>query len=115
MPQLTLDAVDPIRNELERKYRVWLHEHESVFALFERFAMQMLHRQRRFGIKMLAERVRWEVATTFTPDDEGYKINNNYTAYIARDLIQRHPALANLIETRCIKATQEDDWLDGDQ
>lgn len=103
MTQLTLDTVEPIRNELEEKYRRWLHGHQAVFALFEKFALEMLDKRRRFGIGMLAERVRWECASTFTKDAEGYKINNNYRSYIARDLIRRHPALHDLIETRAIK------------
>lgn len=109
--QLTLDDLpksNPIRNELERKYRVWLETHGIVFALFERFALNMLARQRRFGISALTERVRWEIASTWEQDVDGYKINNNYTAYIARDLIRKHPAMGALIELRAIREDTEE-------
>lgn len=110
MTQLTLDTVDPIRNELEEKYRRWLHGHQAVFALFEKFALDMLGKRRRFGIAMLTERVRWEVASTIEPDADGYRINNNHRSYLARDLIRKHPALAELIETRCIKSSEGEPW-----
>lgn len=63
----------------------------------------MLQRRRRFGVKMLAERVRWEVWTTWEQDSAGYKFNNDYTAYVARDLIAKYPAMAELIETRVVR------------
>lgn len=103
MQQLTLDTVAPIRNELERKYRVWLQTHVGVFKLFERFAIEMCGNQRRFSIGMLTERVRWEVATTWRRDEEGYKINNNYRAYIMRDLIAKYPELERLVECRKVR------------
>lgn len=110
MTQLSLEdagSLGPTRNELEEKYRAWLADHAQVFALFERFALQMLAGKRRFGIGMLTERVRWEVRTTWAEDDEGYKINNNYRAYLARDLIAKYPELDALIETRSIRTDDE--------
>ncbi|MDH5626658.1 MAG: hypothetical protein OEY69_00050 [Candidatus Krumholzibacteria bacterium] len=104
---LSKPAVDPIRNELEKKYRLWLHEHQKVFVLFEKFALQMLQMKRRFGIGALTERVRWEVRTTWGEDADGYKINNNFRAYLARDLIAKYPKLEELIETRKIREEDE--------
>jgi len=73
----------------------------SVYALFSRFALQMADRHHRFGIGLLAERVRWECAITSTnEDDDPYKINNNYRAYIARQLISDHPGLEALMVFR---------------
>ena len=94
------------RNILEHKYRVWLETHQDVFALFEQYALVMLHVSRRFGIGMICERVRWEVRTTWRNDDEGFKINNNWRAYIARDLIVKHPALEALLETRLVRGEE---------
>ena len=85
-----------IRDEAER----FLREHPHVYALFERFALQMAARGRRFGISLLTERVRWEAATTWDPDERGFKINNNHRAYIARQLIEDHPELEELLTCR---------------
>ena len=85
------------------KADLWIDQNPHVYALFERFAMQMHARGRRFGVKALAERVRWECAVTSVSDD-GYKIANNHTAYVARRLIRDHPELASLIQTKRTRA-----------
>jgi len=108
MQEGLFDNLDPVRNELERKYREWLVTHEHVWLLMERFALQMADRGRRFGMSMLIERVRWEVRTTWALDVDGFKINNNFTAYIARDLIAKYPVLETLIETRRIRGEADD-------
>lgn len=78
--------------------RAWMDENPEVVALFERFALELAGKGRRFGMKLLAERVRWECAFFYADSD--FKINNNHVAYVARELIRRHPMLAELIETR---------------
>ena len=83
--------------------RQWIEDNPQVFALFERFALQMVERGKRFGIGQLAERVRWEVAMSWDKDDQGFRINNNYRAYLARELIKRHPQIEPFIEMRKTK------------
>jgi len=92
------------RNDLEAKYREWKATHLAVYELFLRFARERMDRGRRFGVKALAERVRWEVATTWAEDADGFRINNSYTAYLARDLLADEPALEALIQIRRIRA-----------
>ena len=79
----------------------WIASNGLAMSLFERFARQMVERRRRFGVKALAERVRWECAMAW---DDTVKINNNYSAYVARELCQHIPGLADLIETRVTRA-----------
>jgi hypothetical protein len=74
----------------------------KVWDLFVGFAQELVEKGRRFGVKLLAERVRWEIRTTWAPDDQGFKINNNWTAYIARDLLDVIPRAKDLIETRAV-------------
>lgn len=90
----------------EIRAQEWIAQHPQVFALFERFALQMAERGRRFGMKQLAERVRWEVLATWEKDAAGYRINNNIVAYLGRELMRRYPHLAEYIETRQIRARQ---------
>ena len=79
----------------------WMRENPEAMAIFERLAFAAADRGRKFGIKLLAERVRWEYTVELDQDPENtYKINNNYTAYIGRELIHRHPRLADFIELR---------------
>lgn len=88
------------KKDLRREAELFIGSQPKVYALFERFALQMLERGRSFGISLLTERVRWEVVMTWDPDDRGFKINNNHRAYIARRLIQDHPRLEALVQCR---------------
>lgn len=96
--QLPMPA--PGLDRLERAYEAWRAANPEAFTLFLRYARQAQRRGRRFGIALLTERVRWEAQMTWSKDAQGFKLNNNYRAYIARDLIARLPGLARLIETR---------------
>lgn len=90
----------PTRNILEARYREWLHDNVKVYALYERFALEASERKKKFSIALLTERIRWEVLMGIQKDSEGYRINNNYRAYIARDLLYKYPQLQGLLETR---------------
>jgi hypothetical protein len=85
--------------KLERRFARWAKDNPDVLAEFERRALA-LHRagQRRIGVKQVAEVIRYYAAVERR--GERYKVNNSYTACIARWLIFRHPELADAIETR---------------
>lgn len=85
----------------------WIAANPQAFTLFERFALQMAERQQKFGMKALAERVRWQVLATWDKDADGYRLNNNLTAYIGRELVARHPELAGYIEFRRCRDERE--------
>ena len=77
---------------------IWMERHPEVLELFERFALALAAKRKRFGINLIRERVRWEIA--FDRRDDDYKINNSHAPYIARMLIARHPHLADCLELR---------------
>lgn len=80
----------------------WMDTNPDAMQHFAGFAEQLRSLDRRFGIGLLAERVRWEM--TLRGGDEDFKVNNNYRAYIARRLIQDDPRLADHIKCRVTKA-----------
>lgn len=81
----------------ERNAAIWMDENPEIMRLYEQFANRAATAGHRFGIGALTERIRWEISVEWRGD---YKINNNHRAYIARELIRRHPRLAEYIETR---------------
>lgn len=96
---LTLwDIAERETKTLPQQAEDWMATNPDAMRLFESFALQMASTGRKFGMKLLAERVRWECQ--IAQGEHDYKINNNYVAYIGRELIRRHPHLAELIETR---------------
>jgi hypothetical protein len=83
---------------LRAQAHTWMNDHPIAMGLFEELAVAAARRGRKFGAKLLAERIRWEMRIERI--DEDYKINNNYVAYVARELIKRHPMLVNFISVR---------------
>ncbi len=98
--QLTIDMWEaPETGNLRRNAERWIEDHPEVMDLFERFALELAAQGRHFGMKLIAERVRWETFFKYG-DDDYWKVNNNYTAYIARRLASRHPTLRTYLRFR---------------
>lgn len=84
-------------NHLEERYQAWKQSNPKIMRLYRRFAQEAVENGKRFSISLLTERVRWEAAIK----KRGvYKVDNNFRAYIARDLVREMPLLSNFIETR---------------
>ena len=96
----------PFREKEESLFVIahrWMDEHPETMALFEKLALQAAARGRKFGIALLTERVRWEYTVEMDQPSDTYKICNNHRAYIARELIKRHPHLGDFIEIRRVQ------------
>lgn len=93
-----------MKPSIQESYERWKTRNPGVIDLFDRFAREASGRGKRVGVKLLAERVRWEVNITINRTGEVFRINNNYTSRIARDLITRHPELDGVIETRRLRS-----------
>jgi len=97
-----LDLFNPNESQHERFLRFHL-KYPQVYRLFEKFALQLLESgHKTMGSKMIIERIRWEVATQ-SMDDDGFKINNNYTCYYSRLFMKNNPQHGDCFETREIK------------
>lgn len=70
-----------------------------VWARFIEAARAMAAKGQHFGMKGLVEWARWQWMLS-TKDAQGWKLNNNHTAYLARRLMKDVPEVADLIETR---------------
>ena len=100
-----LEGAEP--QTYREKAEAWAKENPKVFAIFEKLALQAAARDRRFGMKALAETTRWEAMMRWGKDEDGYRINNNYTAHLGRMLVERHPHLAQFIEFRKAQGDEE--------
>lgn len=84
------------------KARDWMDSHPEAMELFERLSIHASRGgSRKFGVKLIAERVRWEFIVERGQDE--FKINNNFVAYIARELVQRRPELSACIDFRTVE------------
>ena len=85
---------------LEQQAAEWMDAHPHIMRRFQRLALDAASRGKKFGAKALAERVRWDSSIE---GDERWKVPNNHVAYVARELIRRHPHLADYMDTHRTK------------
>lgn len=91
---------NPNGADLYAEARRWMDENPRIYDLFVRFAKELVAQNRRFGIGLLAERVRWECLFLYGGE---FKVNNNYRAYIARRLVRDVPGVERLITFRRVR------------
>ena len=95
MTQLTFPV--KAQSQLEERFLEFHAKHPEVYAALSRFAHQWRDRKgpdARLGIKMVLERVRWELG--LGAKDESPRINNNHSAFYARLLMAQEPALEGM-------------------
>lgn len=86
---------------LEQKFWTFHRANPHVYAILIDLAAQWIevHGRNHLAIKMLFERARWEIAME-TRDATGFKLNNNYTAFYARLMMEQEPSLAGAFSLR---------------
>lgn len=104
-PELTFERT-PL-NAHQAAWWAFRAKNPRLYDVYVRLAQAKVRAGRRFGIKALTEDVRWEVRNTWGQDEAGFKLNNNWPAYIARDLITDIPECGELIETRRVHGSAE--------
>lgn len=83
---------------LEQRFAAFHEANPHVYAHLRRLALDARRRGRQVGIKMLYEVLRWQYAMQTSGDD--FKLNNSYTSFYARLLMEQEPELAGYFETR---------------
>ncbi len=87
---------------LPERYAAFRAANPQVLDAFEATAAEWLNAgHARVGMKAVAERIRWE--TGIHMGESGWKVNNSFVAFIARDLLHRRPEWRGRIETRTQK------------
>ncbi len=95
------------RSPLQERYEEWRATPDGqVVYQYIRDAALRLHRRgwRHYGVKALAEAARYEWSLQVGPDVEGFRVNNNWTSRLARDLMANEPALVGFFELRELRA-----------
>lgn len=75
-------------------------ENPTIWTLFERFALSVIHssHSEHYSSKAIFERIRWHL--NVETRGEAVKLNNNYTAFYGRLFHVRHPEHAGYFRTR---------------
>jgi hypothetical protein len=97
--------MDDGKKTIQQQFEEFHAANPMVFELLERFTQQAVDRgRRRIGIRMLWERVRWEVMLGTEDMNSDYKINDHYHSRYVRLLISTHPEWETLFELRKLRA-----------
>lgn len=89
---------------LRRRFQEHREKHPWVWTALLTMARRARERgRRRMGIAALFEIARWETPDRES-DDLGWKLDNSMRAYYSRALMEEHPDLAGLFETRRLRA-----------
>lgn len=97
------DALPDDDPPLVRAFELFHAANPHVFALFERFALEVARARpgARIGARAIWERMRWHVRFETTEQRAGgWRLNDHHAPYCARLFLRRHPELAGLFELR---------------
>lgn len=96
----------PRTGSIERDFWAFHGANPHVYTRLVELARAWRQRrgERKLGIGMLFEVLRWQVAMQTTGDD--FKLNNNYRSYYARLIMDRERDLAGVFETRQLHAAE---------
>lgn len=83
----------------------WIEKHPWAFAELSVRCMEMARAGRRFGFKMIVERMRWE-GRIKKLEHEDYALNNNLTSHVIRRIVQLHPEVKGFIKFRKVRADE---------
>lgn len=86
--------------DLREKADIWISENPRFYELFKQYAAKLYDADQPFSIKLIAERVRWEVRIEWRGE---FKISNDIVAYIGRRLAEDMPELNKVFKFRQTK------------
>jgi hypothetical protein len=94
----------------QQAFEQFHRENPQVYEHLERLAFKLRNRGvSRWGIKSLWETLRYEMAIATSSPVDDYRLNNNYTAYYARRLMDNNPDdLSGFFEIRQRRAGGSD-------
>jgi hypothetical protein len=85
-------------NAAQEKYLVWRQTNGDVVDLIAKHCLKLTERKKRFGMFLVLNYVRFN---EYFEDyrDEPYRISNNHAPYIARELLEKYPAMRDFMRT----------------
>ena len=83
-----------------RTFRKWVPYNENVLRGYENYALELKRfgDRDRYSIVAITERLRWD--SYLRQEGDQYKLNNNFSAPIARTLMELIPELRGMFQTR---------------
>ena len=90
---------------IQDRFEDFHRDNPVVYELLVRFARELHNSGRkRSGIRMVWERMRWEIAVNTVDRSSKFKLNDHYTSRYARLIMAREWDLRDFFEVREIRA-----------
>jgi aminoglycoside N3'-acetyltransferase len=109
--QLTFDVQPLIHPEargltIQQRFELFHAANPWVYSALESVVADLINRgQRKVGIRMAWEVVRWTYARRTTDPTSSFRANDHYHSRYVRLLIDRHPEWADVFELRELRAS----------
>lgn len=88
---------------IQERFEAFHSANPQVYFALRSLALRLVRNGvRKYGVKGLFERLRWEYA--MQTQGESYKLCNDYSSRYARLLMEREPELAGFFEMRELRA-----------
>jgi hypothetical protein len=82
------------------RFEAWLADNPAVWVLFEKFAFEAVGTGRsHYSADAICHRIRWHCDIE-TRSNDGFKLNNNHVAFLARRFMRKHPEHADFFRLR---------------
>jgi hypothetical protein len=96
-----------------KNFKKFHKENKIVYQLFYTFTMQVIERgYDYYSSDAICHRIRWQTNIE-TKSEDGFKINDHYTAYYSRLFMWLHPEHGGFFRTKDLPHEEEiEAWLD---
>jgi len=103
--QLTIDEPipnNPDRRNLRRDTGQWIKANPKAYHALAKDALVLVRAGHKVSIKMIFEHARYKWTLESNPGqyDDRFKLNNNWTAYVARHMAMDYPELRKAFKFR---------------
>ncbi len=86
------------------KYLEWKRNHPDIYSKFKELCIQLISKERYFGISLITERIRWDYKFDF---DEEFKITNDFRSLISRELMLELPPMRKYCKIKEVESTED--------
>ncbi len=93
------------RRSIAERFAQFHRQNPQVWSEFERLALMLISKGRsHYSADAILHVIRFNRALTTTANDNGFKINNDFTSRYARMFTDRHPQHADFFQVRKLTA-----------
>ena len=94
-------------NKADQNFEEWIGttQGKAIYHYFKHFTFRLARVGiKRYSARAICQRIRWHIEVDRNQPPEAYKVNNNYTPYLARKFMEENPQFEGFFELRELKS-----------